>query len=174
MRTTLFSASLLSTLALIAPPATPAPAPEFTHTDASSWINSGPRTLGDLRGEVVLVEFWTYGCSNCLATLPWLKAVHGRHADKGLVVVGVHSPEFPHERDADRVRAAVKKHGIGYAVMIDNDFSYWNALGNRYWPAFYLIDRTGSIAAREFGELHAGQARGDEFERKIVRLLEAD
>jgi len=120
---------------------------------------------------VVLLEFWTYGCSNCLRTLPWLKAIHDRYADRGLVIIGVHTPEFAHERDPAKVRAAVKNHGIGYAVMLDNDFSYWNALENRYWPAFYLIDRTGSVAATAIGELHPGQSRGDDFERRIERLL---
>lgn len=173
MRTVVLSLTLLAALVFFAVPAAPAPAPEFTHTNADAWINSGPRTLAGLRGQVVLVEFWTYGCSNCLRTLPWLKAVHGRYADRGLVVVGVHTPEFAHERDTDRVRAAVEKHGIGYAVMIDNDSSYWTALGNRYWPAFYLVDRNGAVVATAIGELHAGQPRADGFERTIARLLEA-
>jgi thiol-disulfide isomerase/thioredoxin len=173
MRTVVLPLTLLAGLALLAMPAAPSPAPEFTHADPDQWINSGPRTLASLRGQVVLVEFWTYGCSNCLATLPWLKAVHERHADRGLVIIGVHTPEFAHERDAGKVRAAVKKHGIGYAVMLDNDFSCWNAFGNRYWPAFYLIDRTGAVVATAIGELHSGKSRGDDFERKIERLLSA-
>lgn len=162
---------LLAGLGCFAMPAVPSPAPEFTHTSDDQWINSKPQTLAGLRGHVVLVEFWTYGCSNCLRTLPWLEAMHDRYDDQGLVVVGVHTPEFAHERDAAKVRAAVKKHGIGYAVMLDNDFSYWNALGNRYWPAFYLIDRTGNVAATAIGELHRGKPSGDDFEQQIRRLL---
>lgn len=162
---------LLAALGCFATPAIPAPAPEFTHLRADQWINSGPQTLASLRSRVVLVEFWTFGCSNCLRTLPWLRAVHDRYGDQGLVVVSVHTPEFMHERDAVKVRAAVEKHGIGYAVMLDNDFSYWNALGNQYWPAFYLIDRTGNVAATAIGELHRGEPRGDDFEKEIRRLL---
>ncbi len=146
-------------------------APEFTHRQTTEWINSEPLTLANLRGRVVLVEFWTYGCSNCRNTLPWLKAAHARYRDQGLVVVSVHSPEFAQERDAANVRAAVQRLGIEYAVMLDNDFSYWKAFENRYWPAFYLIDRRGRIQASEFGELHAGTARGDGVEKAIQRLL---
>ncbi len=149
-------------------------APEFTHRPATEWINSEPLTLAGLRGRVVLVEFWTYGCGNCRNTLPWLKAVHSRYRDKDLVVVSVHSPEFAQERDADNVRAVVERLGIEYAVMLDNDFSYWNAFENRYWPAFYLIDRQGRVHASAFGELHAGTARGARFEQSIRGLLGVD
>jgi thiol-disulfide isomerase/thioredoxin len=164
---------LLAGLGCFAMPATPSQAPEFTHASADQWINSGPQTLAGLRGRVVLVEFWTFGCSNCLRTLPWLKAVHDRYGDQGLVIVSVHTPEFAHEREEAGVRAAVKKRDIEYAVMLDNDFSYWNALGNQYWPAFYLIDQSGDVAATAIGELHRGEPRGDDFERKILRLLVA-
>ncbi len=167
------SLMLFAGLGFFAMPAAPSPAPEFTHTSADQWINSRPQTLAELRGRVVLVEFWTFGCSNCLHTLPWLKAVHERYGEQGLVIVSVHTPEFAHEHDVAKVRAAVKKHGIGYAVMLDNDFSYWNALANRYWPAIYLIDRTGDVTATAIGELHHGEPRGDDFEGKIQRLLAA-
>ncbi len=145
--------------------------PEFTHPDAVDWINSGPLTREDLKGRVVLVEFWTFDCINCRRTLPWLKAVHARYGDEGLVIVAVHSPEFAAEREPDNVHAAVRRLGIEYPVMLDADFSYWNALGNRYWPAVYLVDRKGRIAARTFGELHPGTARGDGVEQEIRRLL---
>jgi len=147
-------------------------AAEFTHGKPEAWLNSKPLTLEGLRGQPVLVEFWTFGCSNCLRTLPWLKAIHGRYSQQGLAVVSVHAPEFPHERDVEAVRAAVNRLGIRYPVMVDNDFSYWRALGNRYWPAFYLLDREGRVVARAAGELHAGQAGGDDFERRIRRLLD--
>jgi thiol-disulfide isomerase/thioredoxin len=168
-----WSLALVCCLSTAASHAAAERAPEFTHAEAPSWLNSRPLTLARLRGSVVLVEFWTFACSNCLATLPWLKSVHERYAGRGLVVVGVHAPEFPRERDVDAVRAAVDRLGIRYPVMIDDDFSYWSALGNRYWPAFYLIDRQGRIAATAVGELHAGRARGDDFEREIRRLLDA-
>ena len=148
-----------------------ASAPEFTHPAATEWINSPPLTLRDLRGEVVLVEFWTFDCYNCRNTLPWLKAVHAEYAPQGLKVVSVHTPELPQERVADNVRAAVKELGIEYPVMLDEDFSYWRALNNRYWPAFYLVDRDGHIALDAFGELHRGTDRGERMEARIRELL---
>lgn len=151
----------------------PAVPPEFSRREAEGWINSGPLTLAELRGRVVLIEFWTYGCVNCRRTLPWLKAMHSRYGDEGLIVVGVHTPEFEHERDADKVREAVVRLGIPYPVMLDADFAYWRAIGNRYWPAFYLVGREGGIEATAAGELHEGTARGDEFEERIRKLLSA-
>jgi thiol-disulfide isomerase/thioredoxin len=153
--------------------AAPAVAPEFTHRQASEWINSAPLTLAGLRGKVVLVEFWTFDCINCRRTLPWLHAMHERYRDDGLVIVSVHTPEFERERDPANVRAAVRQLEIAYPVMIDNDFSYWKALNNRYWPAFYLIGRSGKIEATEIGELHLNQPRGRRFEASLARLLEA-
>lgn len=148
-----------------------ADAPEFTHASTADWINSAPLKLADLRGDVVLIEFWTFDCYNCRNTLPWLKAMHSGYGPKGLKVVSVHTPELPQERDVNNVRAAVKKLGIEYPVMIDEDFSYWRALNNRYWPAFYLVDRDGKIALAAFGELHQGTPRGDAMETRIRDLL---
>lgn len=148
-----------------------AEAPEFTHTAPAEWINSAPLTLAGLRGEVVLVEFWTFDCYNCRNTLPWLKTIHASYGPQGLKIVSVHTPELPQERDVNNVRAAVKELGIEYPVMIDGDFSYWRALNNRYWPAFYLVDRDGRIALAAFGELHRGTKRGDAMESRIRDLL---
>ena len=148
-----------------------ADAPEFTHSAANEWINSAPLKLADLRGTVVLIEFWTFDCYNCRNTLPWLKAMHADYAARGLKVVSVHTPELPQEREPDNVRAAVKELGIEYPVMLDADFSYWRALNNRYWPAFYLVGRDGRIVLTAFGELHRGTQRGDEMEARIVKLL---
>jgi thiol-disulfide isomerase/thioredoxin len=165
----------ITTLALAAPTqhahAGKELAPEFTHSSQAAWINSPPLTLAQLRGKPVLVEFWTFDCINCRRTLPWLKMMHQRYASDGLTIVSVHTPEFAHERDAQNVRTAVAKLGLPYPVMLDNDFSYWNAMANRYWPAFYLIDRQGRIGATAAGELHAGQARGDDFEQQVKRAL---
>jgi thiol-disulfide isomerase/thioredoxin len=148
-------------------------APEFPSTETDSWLNTVPLKLSDLRGKPVLVEFWTFGCSNCRATLPWLKAMHERHAKAGLVIVGVHSPEFDFERNPAAVAQAVDKLDIPYAVLLDNDFAYWNAYRNRYWPAFYLIDSNGKIVGSRIGELHLGSASADQFEREIVKRLAA-
>ena len=150
-----------------------AEAPEFTHPASTEWINSPPLTLQGLRGEVVLIEFWTFDCYNCRNTLPWLQAIHAEYESKGLRVISVHTPELPQERAPENVRAAVQELGINYPVMLDADFSYWRALNNRYWPAFYLVGRDGRIALAAFGELHRGTERGDRMEGRIRELLAA-
>jgi len=139
-------------------------APEFT--GISRWVNSRPLTLAGLHGKVVLVDFWTYSCVNCLRTLPFLRAWDKAYRKDGLQIVGVHTPEFAFEHEADNVRAAVGRLGVGYAVAIDNDYGTWNAYGNQYWPAKYLIDREGHIRFVHFGEGAYG-----ETERVIRRLL---
>jgi thiol-disulfide isomerase/thioredoxin len=151
----------------------PTAAPELPVLPAADWLNSKPLTLAQLRGRPVLVEFWTFGCSNCRNTLPWLQAMHERYAARGLTIVSVHTPEFPGERDRDAVAKAVARLGIHYPVMIDNGFRYWKALGNRYWPAFYLIDPQGRIVETRIGELHAGRAGADSLERAIAGMMAA-
>jgi cytochrome c biogenesis protein CcdA/thiol-disulfide isomerase/thioredoxin len=116
------------------------------------WINSGPLTIRRLRGRVVLIDFWTYSCVNCLRTLPHLKAWDRAYRDDGLTIIGVHAPEFAFERVSGNVRAAVRKLGIRYPVALDNDFATWRAYANEYWPAKYLIDRSGHVRYYHFGE----------------------
>ena len=152
-------------------PAPPRAAPAFTHTQAGEWINSEPLDLERLRGKVVLVEFWTFECINCLRSADWIKKVAAEKGAEGLTVIGVHTPELPQERDVANVRAAVKRLGITYPVMIDGDFSYWKAMSNRYWPAFYLIDREGKLRAQAVGEMHVGEARARTFEEKIDAVM---
>nr|MDP9491252.1 thioredoxin family protein [Actinomycetota bacterium] len=130
------------------------------------WVNSKPLSLKALRGRVVLVDFWTYSCINCLRTFPHLKAWDSAYRDDGLTIVGVHSPEFAFERVPDNVRAAVRKLMIRYPVALDNDFVTWTAYANEYWPAKYLIDRTGRV--RYF---HFGEGAYDETEKLIRRYL---
>jgi thiol-disulfide isomerase/thioredoxin len=146
-------------------------APEFTHIGSADWINSKPLRLRNLKGKPVLIEFWAYECVNCLRSIPWVKDVQERYADKGLIVVSVHTPELPQERSAANVRAAVEKFGITHPVMLDTDYSYWNAMQNRYWPAFYLIGPDGRIAADAIGEMHIDQKRAKEFELEIDAVL---
>ena len=164
---------LAACLAVAAGPSRSQPrlAPELTHADPASWINSPPLTLAGLRGSVVLIEFWTFDCINCVRSLPWLSAMHERYREQGLVIVSVHTPEFSHERDAANVREAVDRLDVAYPVMLDADSSYWNALENRYWPAFYLVGPTGRIEATAIGELHLGDERGEGFEGEIRSLL---
>lgn len=125
------------------------PVPEIT---SSTWINSEPQSLRDLRGKVVLVEFWTFGCSNCRNVEPQVKQWHQRYADHGFVVIGIHSPEFAYEKDIDAVTRYVRDHGIRYVVAVDNDFVNWNRFGNRYWPAMYLVDKRGVVRYVRVGE----------------------
>jgi thiol-disulfide isomerase/thioredoxin len=149
-------------------------APEFTHTSQAEWLNSKPLRLGQLRGKVVLIEFWAFDCVNCRRTQPWLHAIQQRYADKDFVIVSVHTPELLEERSVANVRAAVAEQRITNPVMVDGDYSYWNALKNQYWPAFYVIDKHGRIAARAIGEMHAGEARAAELEQAIAEQLAAD
>ena len=139
-------------------------APEFQSIE--SWINSEPLTMAALRGKVVVIDFWTYSCINCLRTLPHLRAWDQTYRDDGLVIVGVHTPEFAFEREPGNVRRAVRDHGIEYPVALDPDYGTWQAWLNRYWPAKYFVDRRGRIRYAHFGE-----GGYEESERVIRRLL---
>ena len=119
---------------------------------ATGWLNSRPLTASDLRGKVVLADFWTYSCINWRRTLPYLRAWDKRYRDNGLVIVGVHTPEFPFEKDAANIRRAVAEMAIGYPVAIDSDQAIWRAFRNEYWPALYLADAAGRIRYHRFGE----------------------
>jgi thiol-disulfide isomerase/thioredoxin len=141
-------------------------APEFM--DVSGYINTSPITLKDLRGKVVLVDFWTYSCINCIRTLPYLVDWTTKYADKGLVIVGVHTPEFEFEKNIENVKAAVQKFGIKYPVFQDNDKGTWNAYENRYWPRKYIIDSEGYIRYDHIGE--GGYAETE----KIIQTLLAE
>ena len=153
-------------------PATTRPAPEFTHQGEQDWINSKPVTIESLRGHVVLVDFWTFECWNCYRSFPWLNSVDEKFHDRGLRVIGVHSPEFDRERDRDRVAEKVREFKLRHPVMIDNDFSYWRAMQNQYWPAFYLIDKQGRIRDVFVGETHAGDIRARRIEARIAEILD--
>jgi cytochrome c biogenesis protein CcdA/thiol-disulfide isomerase/thioredoxin len=133
---------------------------------ATRWFNSPELNGEKLRGKVVLVDFWTYSCINCLRTLPYLKAWDEKYRDKGLVIVGVHAPEFAFEKDLRNVETAVRDLGIKYPVAVDNGYAIWNAFQNEYWPAHYLIDATGKIRHQHFGE-----GAYQETERMIQTLL---
>ena len=116
------------------------------------WFNSGPLTMEALRGKVVLIDFWTYSCVNCIRTIPYLKSWHDTYADSGLVIIGVHAPEFAFERNPDNLRKAIKDLGVTWPVVADNDFRQWRAYGNRYWPAKFFIDARGKVRYYHFGE----------------------
>lgn len=120
----------------------------------SSWINSGPLGPAEMRGKVTLVDFWTYSCINCIRTLPHLNEWHRKYKDNGLIIVGVHAPEFDFEKKKENVEDAVKKYGIRYPVALDSEHETWRAFDNQYWPAHYLVDTHGNIRYRSFGEGH--------------------
>jgi cytochrome c biogenesis protein CcdA/thiol-disulfide isomerase/thioredoxin len=133
---------------------------------ATEWLNSKPLTADDLRGKVVLVDFWTYSCINCLRAIPYVRAWAEKYRDHGLVVIGVHAPEFAFERNVDNVKKAIATLKIGYPVAIDNEYKVWRAFDNEYWPAHYFIDAKGQIRHHHFGE-----GEYDESERVIQKLL---
>lgn len=139
-------------------------APEFAGIDA--WVNSEPLTMASLRGKVVLVEFWTYECINCIRTLPHVTRWYNTYKDQGLVVIGVHSPETESEQQTNGLQTAIKKFAIEYPVAQDNHFATWKAYDNQFWPATYLIDRDGSIVLT-----HVGEGDYDETEATIRELL---
>lgn len=151
--------------------ASPRAAPAFTHRDATAWINSAPLDLAMLRGRVVLLDVWTFDCRNCYRSIPWLTGIDKRYGPQGVQLIGVHTPEFDYERVRGNVEKKVKQFGIVHPVMIDNDYSYWNALDAQFWPTYYLIDRRGNIRAQYVGEMHAGHARARMVEAKIEELL---
>ncbi len=143
----------------------PYDAPELV--GLQDWINSEPQTLASLRGKVVLIDFWTYSCINCIRTLPFVQGWHDAYADDGLVILGLHAPEFAFEKVPENVRKAVIDRNVTYPVALDNDFATWNVYENRFWPAHYLIDKNGQVRRTHFGE---GEYK--ETEQAIQDLLD--
>jgi thiol-disulfide isomerase/thioredoxin len=139
---------------------------------ATGWLNSPPLDSDDLRGKVVLVDFWTYTCINWLRTLGYVRAWSEKYEDRGVVVVGVHTPEFPFERDVDNVRRAVEELNVPYAIALDSDYAVWNAFANRYWPALYIADPEGKIRHHHFGE--GGYEECELIVQRLLREAGAD
>jgi thiol-disulfide isomerase/thioredoxin len=142
-------------------------APNFVGID--NWLNSGPLNISDLRGKVVLVDFWTYGCINCVHTLPYVTKLYDTYKDRGLIVVGIHSPEFSFEKATNNVQTAIKRFGINYPVGQDNEYATWNAYHNEFWPAQYIVNKSGKIVFE-----HDGEGQYEEIERQIEKLLGAN
>ena len=139
-------------------------APEIVPT--GEWLNSEPQTITGLRGKVVLVDFWTYSCINCIRTLPYIESWHEKYNDSGLVILAVHTPEFEFEKNAENVQRAAEKYGLKYAIVQDNEYRTWRAYSNRYWPRKYLIDIDGFIRYD-----HIGEGGYEETEEHIQELL---
>jgi thiol-disulfide isomerase/thioredoxin len=139
-------------------------APELA--DIEGWINSAPLRLSELRGRVVFLDFWTFGCSNCVRTIPHMNELHRKYPSDELVIIGVHTPEFESEKDANNVRLAVEKLGIEYPVALDSENTTWKLYGNRYWPRQTLVDWSGEVRYE-----HIGEGGYDEIERQVAGLL---
>jgi thiol-disulfide isomerase/thioredoxin len=157
-----FLALVLFTLAQLAS----ATAPLQSLDGAGPWLNSPPLTAAQLRGKVVLVDFWTYSCINCLRTLPWLSAWAQKYGPQGLVVIGVHAPEFSFEKQHDNVARAVQRLKLDYPIAIDSDFKVWRAFGNQAWPTFHVLDAQGRVRHQQVGE-----GGYEQTERLIQKLL---
>lgn len=145
--------------------------PEFTHTRQESWIGTTPKQTVDYQGTVLLIDFWTFSCWNCYRSFPWLNSLEAKLSAKPFAVLGVHTPEFPHERARAEVEKKIQQFHLKHPVMLDNDHSYWNAIGNKAWPAFYIVDRVGNIRARFVGETHDGSDQARAIEALIESLL---
>jgi thiol-disulfide isomerase/thioredoxin len=138
--------------------------PEFQ--GINQWLNSAPVNVADLKGKVVLVQFWTFACINCQRTLPYITRWHQQYVSQGLRIVGVHTPEFPFEQDINNVKAALKRHKITYPIPLDNEYKTWQAYQNQYWPHLFLADRQGILRYD-----HIGEGAYEETEQTIRRLL---
>ncbi|MFT4581225.1 MAG: thiol-disulfide isomerase/thioredoxin [Gammaproteobacteria bacterium] len=149
-------------------------APDFSHSEQRDWFNVAPLSLKDLRGKVALVEFWTLGCPSCFRSIAWLKTLQERFADRPVTIIAVHTPEFDHERDPTKVAAKIEEFGLTCPIMVDNDYSYWNAMENRFWPAFFLIDKHGVIRNVYFGETHEGDSQARKMATALSRVAKED
>lgn len=159
---------LLASLASLFPGPLPAQscaaAPDIS--GAGPWFNSPPLDLAQLKGKVVLVEFWTHGCSNCRNVEPYINQWHKRYGEEGLAIVGVHTPEFAYEADPGRLKDYLLEHRIRHPVVMDNDHAIWNRWGNRYWPALYLVNQSGQLCYSHFGE--GAYARSEQEIRALL------
>ena len=147
-------------------------APEFAR--GTKWLQSKPLTLASLRGKVVVVHFWTFGCINCIHNYPAYKAWHEKYAGKGVTIVGIHTPEFANEADVKRVLASARKNGLKFPIAVDNGGQNWKNWKNRYWPSIYLIDKKGRVRYRWEGELDSEKTKGERLMRKRIEELLAE
>jgi thiol-disulfide isomerase/thioredoxin len=176
-----FLSAILFTIAVVSNSAVSEPAknqpprllPEFTHSSAEYWINSAPLTIQNLlkSDKIILIDMWTFDCWNCYRSFPWLNALEKKYQDKGLQIIGIHTPEFDHEKIRANIEHKVKEFKLHHPIMIDNDFSYWRALNNRYWPSYYLVNQQGEIVYSHVGESHKGDRKAKQLEQALLALL---
>ena len=150
------------------------PAPELVERDADQWLNSPPLKLSELRGQVVVLHFWTFGCINCIHNQPHYKNWHEKYSKKGVTLIGVHTPETDADRQIKNVRRSVKETGLKFPIVFDGDGRDWNAWGNRWWPSTYLIDKRGVVRYRWDGELNWKETKGELMMRKRIDELLAE
>lgn len=171
----LFSAAVISNNSASEPNGhqSPKKLPEFTHHQAKSWINSKPLSVETLlsQNKILLIDMWTFDCWNCYRSFPWLNDLEKKYQKQGLQIIGVHTPEFDHEKIRSNIEKKVKEFKLHHPIMIDNDFSYWRSLNNRYWPSYYLVDQQGQIVYSHVGETHKGDRKAVNLENKIQELL---
>jgi len=151
---------------------TPFPLPEFTQTNKNQWINSPPVKKAALEGKVVLIDFWTFDCWNCYRSFPWLNSLERKYRDAKFSVIGIHTPEFEHEKVFSSVKKKTLEFKLTHPVMMDNDFVYWRKLNNKYWPSFYLVDKSGLVRYRFIGETHSDTKKSKAIEDAIYQLLQ--
>jgi thiol-disulfide isomerase/thioredoxin len=144
-------------------------APEFRRD--TQWLQTKPLTLGALRGQVVVVQFWTFGCINCIHNYPVYKSWQEKYGGKGVTIIGVHTPEFSNEADVESVRAEARANGLKFPIAIDNESRIWKNWNNHAWPSIYLIDKKGRVRYRWEGEVHLNTAEGRRFASRIDELL---
>ena len=152
--------------------APPSHLPEFTQQDQHAWINSAPISVKDLRGKVVLVDIWTFACWNCYRSFPWLNNLEEKFSAENFQIIGIHTPEFEREKDRAKVVQKIAVFKLHHPVMMDNDFAYWRSLNNRFWPAYYIVDRKGKIRELFIGETREGDPRADAIEKLITKLID--
>ncbi len=167
----LFSASVISNSLTSPAQQTITHLPEFTHSGAESWINSPPLKKQDLTGKVVLIDVWTFDCWNCYRSFPWLNELEKKYQNNGFQIIGIHTPEFKHEKLRSNIEHKAREFKLHHPIMIDNDFSYWRALNNHYWPTYYLVNQQGEIVYSHIGETHSGDQKARVLEQKIQELL---
>jgi peroxiredoxin len=149
-------------------------APELEERSEAEWINSNPLKLSELRGQVVVLHFWTFGCINCQHNFPSLKAWQKTFSKKGITIIGVHTPETPDERKIENVRKSVAENGLTYPIVFDKDARTWKTWDNRWWPSTYLIDKNGFVRYRWDGELNWKRTKGAAIMRKKIEQLLAE
>lgn len=147
------------------------PLPAFTQTSAQEWLNSKPLTKKDLLGRVTLIDFWTFDCWNCYRSFPWLHGVEAKYKAQGFQIIGIHSPEFVHEKVHANIKAKLKEFKVTNPVMVDNDMGFWRKMNNRYWPAYYIVDKKGQVRANFIGETHKDSSQANKIETLIAKLI---